>query len=169
MMVPGARPGGGGVEIDQVEEPTRLVLVVRRTVRMDELSEFFAEAFGRCTEAAHSAHMEIAGAPFAWYHGMPTATIDVAAGMPVEHVTSELPLGVDAIERPGGPAVVAIHLGPYETLQDSYRVLEEWMAERNLVPRHDMWEEYLTDPGAEPDQDKWQTRMVLPVANASSV
>jgi predicted transcriptional regulator YdeE len=151
------------VQIDQVDEPTRTVLVVRRIVRMDQLAEFFSEAFGRCVEAAHSSHMEITGAPFAWYHGMPTTSVDVAAGIAVEHVTGELPPGVDAVERPGGRAVVAIHLGHYETLRDSYQHIESWMAEHELSARSDMWEEYLTDPGTEPDSSTWQTRIVLPL------
>ena len=155
------------MEIEVWDEPVRWALVVRRVVRMDELSSFFREAFGRAVEAAHSGHMEIAGPPFAWYHGVPTTSIDVAAGIPVEHVTGELPPGISAVERPGGRSVVAIHVGPFEALRDTYQAVEQWMAEQGLAAGDDgAWEEYLTDPVTEPDQSTWQTRIVLPLATA---
>jgi effector-binding domain-containing protein len=152
------------VEITEVDEPVRTALVVRRVVRMDELPEFFAEAFGRCVEAATSLHKEIGGAPFAWYHGAPTTTIDVSAGLPVEYLTGELPPGVEAVERPGGRAVTAVHVGHFDTLHETYQAVEAWMAEHDLEAGDDAWEEYLTDPESEPDQSKWETRVVLPLA-----
>jgi effector-binding domain-containing protein len=155
---------GGPVEIIEVQEPVRTALVVRRVVRMDEIPEFLGEAFGRCVEAATALHKEIGGAPFAWYHGAPTTSIDVSAGLPVEYLTGDLPQGVEAVERPGGRAVTAVHLGPYDTLRDAYEAVESWMDERGLVAGDDAWEEYLTDPAAESDQSKWETRIVLPLS-----
>ncbi len=153
------------MEITEVDEPVRTALVVRRVVRMDEVPEFLGEAFGRCAGAAATLHKEIGGAPFAWYHGAPTTSLDVSAGLPVEYLTGELPIGVEAVERPGGRAVTAVHVGPYDTLHDTYEAVESWMEERGLVAGDDAWEEYLTDPVAQPDQSKWETRIVLPLTS----
>lgn len=153
------------MEIDEVEEPVRTALAARGTVPMDELPAFFAEAFGRCVEAATVAGLKIAGAPFAWYPSMPTDTIEVVAGMPVEGPIGELPSGVELIDRPGGQAIAAMHVGPYDTLRDTYVAMEEWLSDRRLEAREGPWEEYLTDPGAEPDSSRWQTRIVMPVGS----
>ena len=153
------------MEIEQVHEPVRMSLVVRRIVRMDELPDFFAEAFGRCVEAATALHKEIGGAPFAWYHGTPTTTIDVSAGLPVEYLTGQLPPGVEAVERPGGRAVTAMHIGPFDTLHETYQAVEAWIEEHGLESGDDAWEEYLTDPATEPDPATWQTRVVLTLAD----
>jgi effector-binding domain-containing protein len=154
------------VEIERSEEPTRHVLVVRQRVPIDELPAFFGEAFGRCVEAAQSRGLEIGGVPFAWYFGQPTDSIEVAAGLPVDHPGTDLPDGVIATERPGGEAAVAVHVGPYDTIEGTYRQVEEWVGEHELTPRDDMWEEYLTDPGLEPDQSKWETRIVIPLTTS---
>ena len=64
-------------------------------------------------------------------------------------------------ERPGGRAVVAVHVGPYDTIEDTYAVVMSWMRQHSLEAREDMWEEYLTPPTGDPST--WRTRIVMPV------
>jgi effector-binding domain-containing protein len=154
------------MDIAIVETETRPVAVVRKRVPMAELAGFFGEAFATVVTAVAGAGGTITGPPFGWYHGMPAADIDVTAGFPVAGLaTGPLGDGAAAVEeQPGGRAVVCIHVGPYDTLADSYARMQEWMAARDLRGRHDMWEEYLSDPETHPDPATWQTRLVIPLA-----
>jgi effector-binding domain-containing protein len=145
-----------------VDIPGQTVAMIRRDVPMAELPAFFEDAFGRVAGAIGAAGAQIAGAPFGWYFGVPGETVDVAAGFPL---SGSVPVGapeeVVVKERPGGRAVVAMHIGPYETMASTYTQLQTWMADRALSPRRDMWEEYLSPP--EGDPSTWQTRIVMPL------
>ena len=128
---------------DVVEIPPQLVAVVRRKVPMNDLTGFFGEAFG-------------------WYHGMPTDTVDVAAGFAVSGLVPGPAGEVTVVERAGGRAAVGMHIGPYDTMVTTYEALQAWMAEQAFVPCDDMWEEYWSEPKGDPST--WQTRIVWPLA-----
>lgn len=147
---------------DVVEIPPQLVAVVRRKVPMNDLTGFFGEAFGTVAAAVVGAGGAIAGMPFGWYHGMPTDTVDVAAGFAVSGLVPGPAGEVTVVERAGGRAAVGMHIGPYDTMVTTYEALQAWMAEQAFVPCDDMWEEYWSEPKGDPST--WQTRIVWPLA-----
>lgn len=151
------------VQVEQVENQS--VAFIRRVIATDEMTELFDSSFGAVAEAVAEAGGQITGPPFGWYQGMPSDTVDVAAGFPVDGVVAGAIPGSEVVveERVGGQAVVAMHVGSYDGLSDTYAEVMAWMEDNDLVSRDDMWEEYLTDPGEEPDPSNWQTRLVLPV------
>ena len=61
---------------------------------------------------------QVSGPPFGWYHGVPTDVVDVSAGFPVAGDVHPTDGGVVVEERPGGRAVVAVHVGSYDTIED---------------------------------------------------
>ncbi|HZU15978.1 MAG TPA: GyrI-like domain-containing protein [Candidatus Dormibacteraeota bacterium] len=52
-------------------------------------------------------------------------------------------------ETPGGEAAVAVHRGPYDRMHETYRALEEWIAEEGREATGQVWEIY-GDPTADP-------------------
>ena len=62
------------------EQPTA---VLRETVAMNTLKEFFGRAYQAVMAVAEQQQVQLAGPPFALYHGMPTDVVDVEAGFPV--------------------------------------------------------------------------------------
>lgn len=145
---------------DLTEQPTA---VVRATVRTDELTSFFDGVFGTVMSAVQSHGAQLAGPPFALYHGMPTDTVDVEAGFPVAGPFAGGD-GVTASALPGGRTVRAMHEGPYEGLADTYQKMTDWMREHGLTPGESMWEVYLTDPSSQPDPATWRTEVFCPVS-----
>lgn len=150
------------------DEPERVTVVVHRVVPMPDLPDFFARAFTATAAAARDQGTTLAGPPFALYHGMPGEDgVDVEAGFPVaaavpgtgEVVTSLLP---------GGPAAVAVHVGPYERLVDTYAEVQARLAAQGLTPANEMWEEYLSDPATEPDPQTWRTVVHWPAGTAGT-
>ena len=145
---------------DVVEMPAQTVATVRRVVAMDELSSFFGSAFRAVAAAIEAGGGVIAGPPFGCYHGPPGETVDVAAGFPVEGWDGDGD-EVTVWRRAGGRAVVVVHVGPYETMAQTYARLSSWCEEQGITLAGEMWEEYLTGPEADPST--WQTRIVWPV------
>jgi len=70
---------------------------------------------------------------------------------------------VVASSLPGGRVVEAVHVGPYDTLAETYREVEQWMVGQGLRPGAVTWESYLTDPAAQPDPSTWRTLVMWPV------
>lgn len=151
------------VQVQLVRIPSETVAVVRREIPRETLPTFFDEAFGRVAGVLPEAGGEISGPRFGWYHGLPTTTVDVAAGFPVAGDVHGPDGGVVVTERPGGRALVAVHVGPYEGITKTWREVEAWVEEYSLGVRGDSWEEYLTEP--EGDPTTWRTRVVLPLAD----
>jgi effector-binding domain-containing protein len=146
-----------------VELEPQEAIAVRGDVRIADLAAFFERAFHEAADAAVATGVEIVGPPFGFYPEMPTDTVVVEAGFPVSApVRTEG--NAHRIVLPGGRAVQAVHIGPYDTMEQSYDQLQSWMAAHGLQPAVGMWECYLSDPEAEPDPARWRTRIVWPVA-----
>ena len=139
--------------------PAATVATMRRSVPMDGLKDFFDIAFDHVARAVADAGGQVEGAPIAWYHGMPGETIDVSAGFTVAGDVHPTEGGVTLVERPGGQAGVALHVGPYEGLADTWGRLLGWLGEQGLTPGPDMWEEYLDPPAGDPAT--WRTRVIV--------
>ena len=145
-------------KIHITEQP---VAVLRERVPMATLTDFFSRAFSAVMAAARKQGAFPAGPPFARYHGMPSDTVDVEAGFPIAGHFS----GTDGVQTgilPGGDAFEAIHIGPYDTLGETYSAIQQRMQDEGLTPADTMWEYYLSDPKKEPDPSTWQTRVVWP-------
>ncbi|MHA7222585.1 GyrI-like domain-containing protein [Arthrobacter sp. RHLT1-20] len=144
------------------EQPTA---VLRETVPMNALREFFGRAYGAVMGAVQQQHVQLAGPPFALYRGMPTDVVDVEAGFPL---AAPYPgggaSGVIGGTLPAGRALEAMHIGPYDTLPQTYGAVMARMQAEGLTPGDSMWEYYLSDPATEPDPSTWKTLVVWPVA-----
>lgn len=137
--------------------------VVRDQVAVDALPAFFQRAFNAAMGQAQAQGLQVTGPPFGKYYGMPGETVDVEAGFPVSGPVSAAD-GVIAGTLPAGRVVEALHVGPYDTLADTYGEVERWIDERSLRAVDVMWEAYLTDPGEQPDPATWQTLLCVPLA-----
>ena len=128
-----------------VELEPATAAVVRETVSMTALAEFFGRVFPATMAAAQAQGIELSGPPIAIYYGMPTDTVDVAGGFPTaEPVATDA--GITSADLPGGRAVQVLHVGPYDTLEQTYGRLMAWIGEQGLTPGDVMWESYLNDP-----------------------
>jgi effector-binding domain-containing protein len=56
-----------------------------------------------------------------------------------------------------------MHVGPYDTLHETYSAMQAWIVSQERRPSSFMWEVYLTDPEQEPDPARWQTEIYWPV------
>ncbi len=152
------------IECQKVDVEPQTVAVVAGEVAMDKLTEFFGEAFPAVVSAIESQGLTVVGPPFAFYPTPPTEVVMLEAGFPTASPVE--PDGmVVAGDLPGGPAVSAVHVGPYDTMEQTYTELQAWMGDRGLRPAPHMWEIYLSDPDTEPDPSLWRTQIIWPIAD----
>ncbi len=149
--------------VEQVGTPT---IGIRRTIPVDQMQEFFSDSYGRLFEEIESSNLTVTGAPYGRYRGIPSDTYDVEAGVPIAEPTTSHD-DIVAGQLPEVEAVEFIHVGPYDTLRQSYDAMAAWMSEQNIIPEGEMWEMYLTDPTEEPDPAKWETKIVWPVVHTA--
>jgi effector-binding domain-containing protein len=136
--------------------------VVRAEVPMAELRQVFDRGFPAVLQAVQSQGAAIVGPPFGYYPRMPGETVAVLVGFPVAGpITAQG--DVEPFELPGGPAVTGTHVGPYETMTQTYEQLMAWTTDEGLTLAAGMWESYVSDPGAEPDPATWRTLIVWPL------
>jgi len=135
------------------------------TVREEVAQGDLAEAMGRIFQAVNvtleKQNVERDGAPFARYHTF-GETVDLEAGVMVAAPIT--PDGdVTPGELPAGPAAIAVHAGPYESLSATYDAMNRWLSASNHQTNGGPWELYITDPSAEPDAGKWLTEIIFPL------
>ena len=141
-------------------EPTATA-VVRETVPMNKLTEYFDRAFGAVMTVVNDQGVALTGPPFALYYGMPSETVDLAGGFPTAAAITPAD-GVTASELPGGRAAQLLHVGPYDTLEHAYGRLMAWIGEQGLKPGGVMWESYLNEPSPDAPEES-QTLITWPV------
>lgn len=136
------------------------------TMRSEVDRSALSLAMGSAMQAVKAAlkRQGVAGtsAPFARYHTL-GEIVDFEAGVMVD-----APIAADGNVKPGelpsGPAAIAVHAGPYETLDATYVAMRRWLDNSpDYVANGGPWELYLTDPSAEPDPTKWLTEIIFPL------
>jgi effector-binding domain-containing protein len=136
---------------------------IRAEVPMAELRNVFDRGFHAVMQAVEAQGVAITGPPFGFYPRMPGETVAVIVGFPVASPIE--PRGaVEPFELPGGRVVTGTHIGPYETLAETYEQLIAWTRGAGLTLAEGMWESYLSDPSVEPDPNTWRTLIVWPLA-----
>lgn len=140
----------------------RPVALLRETVAMSELTDYFTRAFTTVAGTVARQGAAIIGPPVGVYYGMPTETVDVGAGFPTDRPVSPTD-GVTAEVLPGGRVAQIMHAGSYDEMESTYGRLTEWLAAQGLAPGPVMWESYLTeyDPAA---PDATRTLIDWPIA-----
>ena len=134
---------------------------VRREVPRDGLPEAIGQMLRAVREALAQQAIQADGAPFARYHSF-GETIDLEAGAMVATPISAAG-EVKPGQLPAGPAAIAVHAGPYESLGTTYEAMQRWLDASTFAANGGPWELYLTDPSVEPDASRWLTEVIFPL------
>lgn len=148
----------GVIELNRIVP--RTTAVVRTTVPLRDLPAFLQRAFAAVADVLARQGVDVSGPPLALYRSISHDAVDVEAGFPVAaDITPEGDVRPSSV--PGGEAVESVHIGPYETLGDTYRDMAGWMERHACRPSGPSWESYLTDPD---DPAGPETLIVRPIA-----
>jgi DNA-binding transcriptional MerR regulator len=147
-------------ELEVKDVPARRVAFVAERVQMEEMKKVVPRNINKVARAVDGRHT---GAPFCKCPA-PDADgyFETEIGWPVpEDVEVEAP--VEVADYPAATALVMKHVGPYEELGRSYRVLAEEMEERGLKASAAPVEWYETDPKEVADPNDYVTIIEWPV------
>ncbi|MFO7689344.1 MAG: GyrI-like domain-containing protein [Cryobacterium sp.] len=150
------------LNVERVALSPEWMLGLPEVVRMEQISDYMGRALTAAAADIGRAGAIPAGPALALYRGTVADTADVTAGFPV---AAPVPTsrGTEVVALPTGEAIEAVHVGPYDTLGQTYEHLMAYFAEQNLTPASVMWEQYVVGPDTEPDPQKWRTRIVVPL------
>lgn len=146
------------------EQPT---LTIRESATIASIPDRIGQIYSDIVAFMGEKGIAPAGAPFAYWHNMNSESMskgvfDMECGFPViKPVEGEGQ--IKASKLPGGKAVTAMHIGPYETLVETYETIQGWINEKGYQVEDDMWETYLTNPCEVPDNSKWMTEIFWPL------
>lgn len=141
------------------------VVAMTTTTSWDELGGWVGAAFGTLMDVAEEAGLDLTGPCGAVYPGD-----DIAERLTV---TAFIPVGpAREGERPeqwatlpGGRFAVGVHLGPYDTIGETYRALGTWLAREARPPAYDIRESYLIGPGDVTDPTHYRTEIAWPLSD----
>jgi effector-binding domain-containing protein/uncharacterized protein YndB with AHSA1/START domain len=106
---------------------------------------------------------DIAGFPFAIYRESEIeGNVQLECGLPVSKKLEDTET-ITYRELPESKVLVASHFGHFNSVETTYKILKEYIAENNIEVTGTPWEMYLTDPMKEPDQNKWETKIYFPI------
>ena len=143
---------------EQAAQPT---LTLRTRLNVQELQAFLGKAYGAVYQYLGGMGESPAGPPFAAYHNMDMANLDVEAGFPVSRpfpAKGEIQAG----EIPAGRAATCLYTGPYDKMIPAYEALTQWIKEKGVVPSGVSYEMYLNDPEVTPPENL-MTQIVFPL------
>jgi DNA-binding transcriptional MerR regulator len=145
-------------ELDVKEVPGRRVVLERERGHADQLSEIIPRLIDKVRQRLQELGVTPVGppvciCPFAGDDGW----AEVAVGWPVSDDTR----GAEVL--PAARAIVLKHIGPYDELARSYRLLSEAMEKQGLVSAGDPVEWYESDPEQVADPKDYVTVIEWPV------
>ncbi|MCE9560320.1 MAG: GyrI-like domain-containing protein [Armatimonadetes bacterium] len=149
------------MQVEFVDCEECVALVSGATCGHAELGPVITGLFQKLVEANPEA--VLISFPRVYYTLWEKESCAVEAAFPVEETT--VPGGGTQLKTyPGGRAVMATHVGPYDTMSETWMALWEWVSENKQQPAEaPPWDVYVTDPGQEPDPLKWVTEIYIPL------
>jgi effector-binding domain-containing protein len=150
----------------------RHTLAVRGEVTEESFAAFLEASFGELTDVADRLGLTVAGPPGALYS--PEIPDDTAE--PVEaYLPLAAPVGlpddrgdVRLGELPAATVAVAVHVGSYETIADTYRQLGGWVAQHATPTDERVREVYEVSYQQTADTDRFRTEIQWPIVHQRS-
>lgn len=136
--------------VELIHVPERDCVVIPRKIRIDEISSFFQEALGKLYGYAmqHAKPTDCFGRYRVWG----TESCEVEAGVVIDRPLN--PFGEIQPSKLGGhEALHARHIGPFDQVERTYALVQEYARDHEMSPSAPPYEIYLDDPAVTPENE----------------
>ncbi len=148
-------------KIELVEQPVQQVLSIRRRTTVKELPDLIGVSYMKILEYLKELKEEPVGVPFVAYYNLYMEDLDVEMGFPVAKKLPEKD-DIKAEEIPGGRVVSTMYKGPYAGMEQPYKDMAQWIAEKRYEPTGVAYEYYYNSPEDVPEKDLL-TKIAMPL------
>ena len=148
-----------GQKVQYVQLDPMAYMTIKSEVPMDGIPNFLASSYGKIIGGVQSGGAEMTGQPSAIYYNwdIENGVTVMAAAIPVDKAVSAK--GVEAVNFPGGKALIVDYYGSYENLGDAHEAVDAYAAHFELEMQSMVVEEYVTDPETETDVSNVLTKI----------
>ncbi|WP_052209508.1 GyrI-like domain-containing protein [Kocuria sp. ZOR0020] len=156
----------GVVVFKAAEIPT---VVARRSglpMTQEAMSEFYDSTYSALFPALTAAGVTPTGPAFGLHTRMPSETVDIEAGIPVDGHPGDLPQGLLSSVLPAGTVAVTSYLGPYDGLGQAWGAFMEAVAAAGHTVALPLWESYVTMPSPDADPTTLRTDLFVLVKDS---
>ena len=137
---------------EEVVLTEQTIIFMRGSGNWDSAYETLVDAFKNVYAVLKRQGVKPAGRSMVIYSGNDDAGFRFQAAVPIKEPLNNTPRGDVAIGKsPGGRALKFVHRGPYETIDDTYEAIVNFLDAKNLESREVFVEEYTTDPVTTPE------------------
>ena len=139
---------------------SRIYLMNRQEVRLENVQQFYAQNLGALFMKAQNANMTMDGMPSGLFFNeiSESNVVDMAAAIPVREDRNVE--GAQLMIVPEGRAVQVNYYGDYSGITKAHEAIDDYIKDYGLLKVMPVIEEYMTDPGEEKDPSKWLTRVI---------
>lgn len=149
-------------DIENKDLAAQPIVFIQRQVPQTQLQALFAECFPKLYGHCMANGIEMAGQPIARYVAIGTGKWTVDCAIPIA-AAAQSEGEIEAGTLQAGPTAVATHQGEYDTLPESYAVIEEWVQQNGWKNNGPIWECYVTSPAEHPNPTDWKTDIFWPI------
>lgn len=149
-----------------VELQSRPFAYISLRSSLADMPATMGKGFGTLSELFAKANAQMAGNPLAHYLEFDTHLVAFELGFPAldGDVEKLRAAGLSIGSTPAGRNMTATHVGPYDTVSETYSVMEAAMRKQGVTGTKDMWESYLSPPETPPEQIR--TDVIWPLVAA---
>ncbi len=132
---------------------------------MTDMARAFDATFTALFPPLEAEGIRPAGPAFSRHSRMPTDSVDMQVGIPVDRalprsVTTDSGITVIPSTLPAGRIAIVSHLGPFDGLGDAWARFMQAVSDAGHTPALPFWEVYVTEPSPDMDPATLRTDLV---------
>jgi effector-binding domain-containing protein len=156
--------------LDAPEVPTVVQAVADHP--MAEMAQAFDSTFSALFPALGAQGIQPAGPAFSLHTRMPTDTVDMEVGIPVERAldgdtTTDAGITLRPSTLPAGRIAIVSYVGSYDGLATAWGDFMQSLADQGHQPQLPFWEIYVTEPRPDSDPASLRTDLVTLISSGA--